>query len=68
MSEIKQCDGCGKHSPDEKGLHVANNWYHIEYSYRGHFGMNHEKKDLCIACFDKARNALKSTNEDEEDK
>lgn len=27
MAELKKCDGCGKISPDEKGLHIANGWY-----------------------------------------
>jgi len=26
MGEIITCDGCGKHSPNEKGLHIANAW------------------------------------------
>lgn len=26
MGQIITCDGCGKHSPDEKGLHIANGW------------------------------------------
>lgn len=26
MADLKQCDTCGKISPDENGLHIANHW------------------------------------------
>jgi len=32
MSEIIVCDGCGKHSPDENGLFIANSWVDIAFN------------------------------------
>ena len=29
MADLKKCDGCGKISPNEKGLYIANGWYNV---------------------------------------
>jgi len=38
MADLKQCDGCGKISPDKNaipGPHIANHWTHMKTSH-GH--------------------------------
>lgn len=30
MASIIACDGCGKHSPDKNGYHIANGWWHVK--------------------------------------
>ncbi len=34
MADLTQCDGCGKISPNEHGLHTANRWLEVTIKKR----------------------------------
>lgn len=49
MSELIQCDGCKAVSPDNNGLHVANDWYEVTTRSRA---TKYEKRlHWCDDCF-----------------
>ena len=49
---IKKCDGkdCGKMSPDELGLHVANHWYEVSVKKVMESNDNRKNIILCKDC------------------
>ena len=47
MSTVRKCDGCGKLSPDENGLYIANHWLKIQ-AYRGTMVREYEFCNECI--------------------
>lgn len=59
---IQVCDGgCGKTSPDEKMLHVANHWFIVRVSRV--IGTSEVKERLlCPECFAKAAPILDGEN------
>lgn len=45
--ELLKCDGgCGRVSPDERGLHIANKWCEVTIKSSACFGKYH----VCPAC------------------
>ncbi len=51
MADITQCDGCGKVSPDENRLFIANKWYVLKVTSTA---TKYESKiDYCEDCFQK---------------
>jgi len=54
MADIKQCDGCGSQSPDERGFHVANNWIEIAIQHnleKNIYTDTCKRFVLCPGCF-----------------
>ena len=54
MANLKQCDGCGKCSPNEKGEYIANRWLTVNVSQmqRFHIIWSHYSQEflLCEDC------------------
>ena len=63
MSDIKQCDVCGKQSPDKRNLYIANAWYKIEVEK-----MNHAdgRYDICEPCYEKIKKFVRETRAKED--
>ena len=64
MGTLDQCDGCKIISPDKEGLHISNHWIEIKFSHgikdraAGRVERSWHTKELCEACFEKAKQAI----------
>ncbi len=56
MAELYKCDSCGKISPDENGLFLANNWVEVTVNRRKFKWLGSERPDhtylFCEECFE----------------
>lgn len=51
MAYVKKCDGCGKLSPDDNGIHHANSWYLVTVDHCSRRRPGPESFMLCEKCF-----------------
>ena len=54
MANLKQCDGCGIVSPDDRGMHIANHWVEVTVDpicRRSIYIETKRKFLLCEECF-----------------
>lgn len=64
MATFVKCDGCDIVSPDETGLHIANEWAKVTVQYSKFlFGKIDREYNVCPKCLKMAKSALPNHSE-----